>query len=83
VAILAEGEVAEPVVAGEGGAVSNIEADSVIVAADLVARARQTSARITFIEDASLLEEVGGCGAFLRYLIRPQTTESAPQPQHS
>jgi peptide chain release factor subunit 1 len=83
VAILSEGEVVEPVVAGEGGAVAHIEADSVIVAADLVARARQTSARITFIEDASLLEEVGGCGAFLRYRIRPQTTESAPQPQHS
>jgi peptide subunit release factor 1 (eRF1) len=83
VAILAEGEVAEPVVAGEDGAVAHVEPDSVIVAADLVARARQTSARITFIEDASLLEEVGGCGAFLRYRIRPQTTESAPQPQHS
>ncbi|HEX6186053.1 MAG TPA: Vms1/Ankzf1 family peptidyl-tRNA hydrolase [Pyrinomonadaceae bacterium] len=83
VAILAEGEVAEPVVAGEDGAVAQIEADSVIVAADLVARARQTGARITFIEDASLLEEVGGCGAFLRYRIQPATTESAPQPQHS
>ena len=84
VAILAEGEVVEPVVAGDdSGTVANIEADSVIVAADLVARARQTSARITFIEDASLLEEVGGCGAILRYRIQPQTTESAPQPQHS
>ena len=30
-----------------------------------------------------LLEEVGGCGAFLRYRIQPQTTESAPQPQHA
>jgi peptide chain release factor subunit 1 len=83
VAILAEGEVAEPVVAGEDGSVANIEADSVIVTADLVARARQTGARITFVEDASLLEEVGGCGAFLRYRIQPATTESAPQPQHS
>ena len=83
VAILSEGEVAEPVVAGQDGAIAQIEADSVIVAADLVARARQTGARITFVEDASLLEEVGGCGAFLRYRIRPQTTESAPQPQHS
>jgi peptide chain release factor subunit 1 len=84
VAILSDAEVVEPVVAGEdGGTVANIEADSVIVAADLVARARQTSARITFIEDVSLLEEYGGCGAFLRYRIQPQTTESAPQPQHS
>lgn len=83
VAILSDAEVVEPVVGGQDGAVANIEPDSVIVAADLVARARQTSARITFIEDVSLLEEVGGCGALLRYRIRPQTTESAPQPQHS
>jgi len=84
VAILSDAEVVEPVVAGEdGGTVANIEPDSVIVAADLVARARQTGARITFIEDVSLLGEVGGCGAFLRYRIQPQTTESAPQPQHS
>jgi peptide subunit release factor 1 (eRF1) len=81
VAILSDAEVAEPVVAGQDGAVANIEADSVIVAADLVARARQTAARITFIEDPALLEEVGGCGALLRYRIRPQTTDSAPQPQ--
>jgi peptide chain release factor subunit 1 len=84
VAILSDAEVVEPVVAGEdGGTVANIEPDSVIVAADLVARARQTSARITFIEDVSLLEEYGGCGAFLRYRIQPQTTDSAPQPQHA
>jgi peptide subunit release factor 1 (eRF1) len=84
VAILSDAEVAEPIVAGDdGGTVANIDTDSVIVAADLVARARQTSARITFIEDASLLEEVGGCGAFLRYRIQPPTTDSAPQPQHS
>jgi peptide chain release factor subunit 1 len=83
VAILSDIEVAEPIVAGQDAAVAGIEADSVIVADDLVTRARQTSARITFIEDASLLEEVGGCGAFLRYRIQPPTTDSAPQPQHS
>jgi peptide subunit release factor 1 (eRF1) len=84
-AILSDaGEVAEPVVAGDdAGTVANIDADSVIVSADLVARARQTGARITFIEDASLLEEFGGCGAFLRYRIQPPTTDSAPQPQHA
>ncbi|HEX8352428.1 MAG TPA: Vms1/Ankzf1 family peptidyl-tRNA hydrolase [Pyrinomonadaceae bacterium] len=81
VAILSDAEVVEPVVAGQdGGTVANLEADSVIVADDLVTRARQTSARITFVEDPALLEEVGGCGAFLRYRIQPQTTESAPQP---
>ena len=84
VAILSDAEVAEPVVAGgDGGTVANLEADSVIVSADLGARARQTSARITFSEDPALLAGVGGCGAFLRYRIQPQTTESAPQPQHA
>ena len=83
VAILSDNEVAEPVVAGQDGAVANIEPDSVIVADDLVTRARQTGARITFVEDPALLEEVGGCGALLRYRIQPQTTASAPQPQHS
>ncbi len=76
-------EVTEPVVAGQDGAVAEIESDSVIVSADLVARAHQTSARVTFIEDPSLLAEVGGVGAFLRYRITPQTTDSAPQPQHA
>ncbi|HYE14934.1 MAG TPA: Vms1/Ankzf1 family peptidyl-tRNA hydrolase [Pyrinomonadaceae bacterium] len=83
VAILSDAEVAEPVVAGIDGGVANIEADSVIVADDLVTRAQQTGARITFVEDATLLEEFGGVGAFLRYRIRPQTTDSAPQPQHA
>jgi peptide subunit release factor 1 (eRF1) len=81
VAILSDAEVAEPVVAGQDGAVANIEPDSLIVADDLVTRARQTSARITFIEDTTLLEDVGGVGALLRYRIQPQTTDSAPQPQ--
>jgi peptide subunit release factor 1 (eRF1) len=83
VAILSENEVVDPFVAGHDGAIANIEPDSLIVADDLVTRATQTGARITFIEDASLLEEVGGCGALLRYRVQPQTTESAPQPQHS
>ena len=83
VAILSDTEVAEPFVAGQDGAVANTEPDSVIVAADLVKRARQNSARVTFIEDATLLEGVGGCGALLRFRIQPPTTGSAPQPQHS
>ena len=83
VAILSDSEVTEPFVAGYDGAVTNIEPDSVIVADDLVKRARQNSARVTFIEEASLLEGVGGCGALLRFRVQPPTTESAPQPQHS
>lgn len=35
----------------------------------LVALARQTSAEVSFIEDASLLAEVGGVGAILRYRV--------------
>jgi peptide subunit release factor 1 (eRF1) len=40
-----------------------------LAAGDLVARARKTSAKIRFIEDASLLDSVGGVGAFLRFKI--------------
>ena len=36
---------------------------------ELVARAQQTAARIRFIEDASLLADVGGVGALLRFRI--------------
>jgi peptide subunit release factor 1 (eRF1) len=36
---------------------------------ELVTRAQQTSARIRFIEDPSLLAEVGGVGALLRFRI--------------
>jgi peptide chain release factor subunit 1 len=39
------------------------------VADELVTMARQTSARITFIEDPALLQEVGGVGALLRFRI--------------
>lgn len=36
---------------------------------ELVAQARNTSAKIRFIEDASLLAAVGGVGAFLRFKV--------------
>jgi peptide subunit release factor 1 (eRF1) len=39
------------------------------VADELVTLAQQTSAKVTFIEDPSLLEEVGGVGALLRFRI--------------
>jgi peptide subunit release factor 1 (eRF1) len=40
------------------------------IAADaLVTAAKQTGARVTFIEDSALLEEVGGVGALLRYKV--------------
>jgi peptide chain release factor subunit 1 len=81
VEILSDNAVPDPVVGGHDGAVAQLEADSVIVADDLVTRAQQTGARVTFIEDPSLLEDVGGVGAILRYRLNPPTTESAPQPQ--
>jgi peptide subunit release factor 1 (eRF1) len=36
---------------------------------ELITRAQQTAARIRFIEDASLLADVGGVGALLRFRI--------------
>jgi peptide subunit release factor 1 (eRF1) len=33
----------------------------------LVTKAKQTGATVTFIEDAALLESIGGVGAFLRW----------------
>ena len=45
------------------------EPNATAVADALVARALQTGAAITFIEDRNLLADVGGVGAFLRYRI--------------
>jgi peptide subunit release factor 1 (eRF1) len=39
------------------------------LSAELIKRAQQTAARIRFIEDATLLAEVGGVGALLRFRI--------------
>lgn len=70
VAILSEHEVTEPVVGSNDPSVTaNMDADSVIVASELVTRAEQTGAEVTFIEDAELLAEFGGVGALLRYRI--------------
>jgi len=57
---LDNGQVDELLIAVSGG-VSEDEAD------DLIARARNTSARVRFVGDASLLEPAGGVGASLRY----------------
>ena len=51
-----------------------------MIADDLIRRASQlSSARVTFIEEASLLEPVGGVGALLRYRISPSS--AAPYEQ--
>jgi len=39
------------------------------LSAELITRAQQTAARVRFIEDASLLAEIGGVGALLRFRI--------------
>jgi peptide chain release factor subunit 1 len=45
------------------------DAPRLIVADELVTRAEQTGARVRFIEDAALLESVGGVGALLRFRL--------------
>jgi peptide subunit release factor 1 (eRF1) len=52
----------------ELGMLTEPDSDLRMVLSDaLVTRARQIGASITFIEDPSLLEHVGGVGALLRY----------------
>jgi len=43
--------------------------ETVRLADELVAKAKQTAARITFIEDTELLSEYGGVAALLRFRI--------------
>jgi peptide chain release factor subunit 1 len=45
-------------------------ADGAAVAEELVAKARQTDARVSVIDDAALLAEAGGVGAILRYRLQ-------------
>lgn len=66
-----------PAPGGEGRAEATIERGGATIAAagaaqvadELVTRARQTAARITFIEEAALLQEFGGVAALLRFRI--------------
>jgi peptide chain release factor subunit 1 len=53
--------------APEGESNASTTSPAVIVADELVTRARQSSAHITFIENAALLAGGGGVGARLRY----------------
>jgi peptide chain release factor subunit 1 len=64
-AALEMGRVDELVVTAAGG-----EAEE--WADELVILARQTDARVRFIEDPALLEPVGEVGAFLRYRVAPR-----------
>jgi peptide subunit release factor 1 (eRF1) len=48
---------------------SGVDAETARLADELVTKAQQTGARITFIEDRSLLADVGGVGALLRFRL--------------
>jgi peptide chain release factor subunit 1 len=48
---------------------AELDADRMKIADELVTKAQATSARIRFIEDESLLSDVGGVGALLRFKI--------------
>ena len=54
----------EPVAGGEAAAAG---ADVVRLADELVTKAKQTGARVTFIEDPALLQDHGGVAALLRF----------------
>ena len=52
-----------------GGEAAQADPQLVRLADELVTRAKQTSAKVTFIEDAELLQPHGGVAALLRYRI--------------
>ena len=55
--------------------------DQRTIADELIRRATElSSARVTFVEDGSLLEPVGGVGAFIRYRISPEGAAPYEQP---
>ncbi|HYO81535.1 MAG TPA: VLRF1 family aeRF1-type release factor, partial [Bryobacteraceae bacterium] len=56
-----------PEVPDSSGGTESDEPRQVLLPDLLVTKARQTDARVTFIEDAALLEPVDGVGAFLRW----------------
>jgi hypothetical protein len=58
--------VLEPITAGEA---ADADPGMVRLADELVTRAAQTAAKITFIENAELLADYGGVAAILRFKI--------------
>lgn len=58
-----------PVEVDTSGPATELDAEQLKLADELVTKAQQTSARVRFIEDASLLADVGGVGAVLRFKI--------------
>jgi peptide subunit release factor 1 (eRF1) len=67
---LSNGQVDEVLLAGRRAEIKNDDGSPAPAMADeLIVLARQTSARVTIIEDPALLDEIGGVGALLRYRI--------------
>jgi peptide chain release factor subunit 1 len=65
-----ESTLLEPAVETEAaGEAAQADPQVVRLADEFVTRAAQTGARVTFIEDASLLENYGGVGALLRFRV--------------
>ncbi len=58
----------QPVVEAAAGS-AQVPPGTVATADHLVQLAQQNAARITFIEDGALLDDIGGVGAFLRFKI--------------
>ena len=52
-----------------GGEAAEASPRVVRLADELVTRAKQTAATVTFIEDETLLQEYGGVAALLRFTI--------------
>ena len=67
---VAEANDAEPATGiATAGEAAEAPSDAVQLADELVTRATQTGAKITFVEDAALLAEYGGVAALLRFRI--------------
>mgnify|MGYP002784225004 CR=1 FL=1 len=64
-----EETVGAPLVPGTPNTDADPATRIVLMADELVTRAQQTGANLCFIEDAALLESVGGIGATLRYRL--------------
>jgi peptide subunit release factor 1 (eRF1) len=56
-----------PEVPDSSGGTDSDEPRNVLLADLLVTKAKQTDAKVSFIEDSELLKDVGGVGAFLRW----------------
>jgi peptide chain release factor subunit 1 len=68
---LANGQVHELLITADPGRLKTRDGRRGAALADeLVARARQTDARVTFIEDLALLADAGGVGGLLRFRVR-------------